>query len=68
MLGINGRVIVAVKGAGVWEIVEQGASLPKIEKKAIKIAEMVEGNLIVYRVVPETWMGSLVPEWKSEWG
>jgi hypothetical protein len=58
---------VAVNGAGIWEILQQGTSLLKIEQKVLKIDEMVEGKLIVYRPVPKTWLESLVPEWKKEW-
>lgn len=55
------RVIVAVGAPGIWTVLEQGTSLPNIQRKEVKIQEMVTGSLIVYRPVPESWLGSMVP-------
>jgi len=60
-------VIVAVIGSGVWEVLEQGGSLSKIRRKLVKVEEMVEGKIVVYRPVPKAWLGSLVPEWRPEY-
>jgi hypothetical protein len=57
----NCRVIVLVTAPGVWTVLEQGTSLPNIQRKVVKVQEMVSGSLIVYRSVPETWLGSMEP-------
>jgi len=60
---VNCRVIVAVGGPGIWTVLEQGTSLADIQRKEVKVQEMVSGSLIVYRPAPESWLGSMVPEY-----